>query len=168
MCATVECHRRGGQWTGASRLTEYKQSKQLTYLMWHFRHKFVLRYFFSQNLYKPSQSLFNEPRPTTSKAAYEEPNTSGALDAPVNLSPCTETTEKSSIELKQAEDKPLVIFWMRPIYAVHTLGLKQKMTKKGYYLIIIQNFIATIEKYHINTILYVYKPNEQESYWPLI
>lgn len=59
--------------------------------------------------------MFNEPKPTTSKAAYEEePNTSGAINAPVNLSPCTETTEKSStstnIELKQAEDKPLVIF----------------------------------------------------------
>lgn len=67
-------------------------------------------FIFSQNLYKPSQSMFNEPKPTTSKAAYEEPNTSGALDAPINLSPCTETTEKSSIEMKQAEDKPLVIF----------------------------------------------------------
>lgn len=54
--------------------------------------------------------MYHEPKPTTSKAAYEEPNTSGALDVPVNLSPCTETTEKSSIELKQAEDKPLVIF----------------------------------------------------------
>lgn len=54
--------------------------------------------------------MFSEPRATTSKAAYEEPNTSDALGAPVNLSPCTETTEKSSIELKQAEDKPLVIF----------------------------------------------------------
>lgn len=67
-----------------------------------------------QQLFKPLQTMFTEPKPTTSKAAYEEPNTSGAIEVPVNLSPCTETTEKSStstnIELKQAEDKPLVIF----------------------------------------------------------
>lgn len=51
---------------------------------------------------------------TTSKAAYDEQDTLGAIAPPINLSPCTETTERSStstnIELKQTDDKPLVIF----------------------------------------------------------
>lgn len=69
---------------------------------------------FSQQFFQPSRSQYNiEPKATTSKAAYEEFDTSGAIAPPINLSPCTETTEKSStsinIELKQAEDKPLVI-----------------------------------------------------------
>lgn len=68
-----------------------------------------------QQFFKPSPtSPFGEPKATTSRAAYEELDTSGAIAPPINLSPCTETTEKSStsmnIELKQADDKPLVIF----------------------------------------------------------
>ncbi|XP_031626125.1 uncharacterized protein LOC116342590 [Contarinia nasturtii] len=67
----------------------------------------------SKSFYQQSQPAYNEPKATTSRAAYEEQDTSGAIAPPINLSPCTETTEKSStstnIELKQAEDKPLVI-----------------------------------------------------------
>lgn len=74
-------------------------------------------FLFQQQYYHQAQYAYNEPEATTSRAAYEdedEENTSGAIAPPINLSPCTETTEKSStstnIELKQTEDKPLVIF----------------------------------------------------------
>ena len=75
----------------------------------------VLKISIRQEYYLPSAPSFNEPKATTSKAAYEEQDTSGAIAPPINLSPMTETTEKSrsststNIELKQAEDKPLVI-----------------------------------------------------------
>lgn len=76
---------------------------------------FLSIFLFPQSYYQPSAPLYNEPKATTSKAAYEEQDTSGAMAPPINLSPMTETTEKSrsststNIELKQAEDKPLVI-----------------------------------------------------------
>lgn len=72
--------------------------------------QYFLIFISNQQFQSEPKASTNEPKATTSRAVFDEPNAD--LISPINLSPCTADSNSIStnIELKQTDDKPLVEF----------------------------------------------------------